>query len=458
MRFPPPARYFAPLLVLVFGLAATWLDYELNLANDLARDLANLREQADATGARLAKLGSQLLPRDDTELLQSDLAASVDAPGLEGAAIVDGEGKVVAGSNAAWRGSSARQIPLARAAALTRQGRNGGALHAEDKAGFFGAYPIEPGDAWVLVAYDRSLAIAEAESDARGQLRWIASAVGLLCFSLWAALHFGFAERISRLARTVRGFGAGENGMIAPLRGGDEVAELSGAFAAMAARVRAHEVERAAMEREVLETGERERRRIGHELHDGLGQRLTAAALSANSLADALAANAPQDATRAAGIAGQLREAIAETRELSHGLAPAGLEAGGLVDALAELVGAVSRSGRVRGVLESAPSLPMSDPAVATHLFRIAQEAVTNALRHASANEIRVGLEAREGRVTLEVEDDGSGMPEPIPMGRGIGLRVMRHRAQLLGGALEIVASPAGGTLVRCRVPIAPHE
>ena len=454
MRFPPPARYFAPVLVLVFGLAATLLDYELNLSNDLERHLADVQEHANATGARLAKLSAQLLPQGGTKLLESDLIASADAPWLELAAVVNAEGRVLAASDPALAGRSAAETPLARAWRLTRKGSGASVLDSADKARLYGAYLIEHEGAWALVVYDRADAIAEARDDARGQLGWIASAIGLLCITLWAALHFGFAERIARLTRGVRGFGVGESEIIQPIRGGDEVAELSGAFAAMAARVKAHEAGRAALEREVLEASERERRRIGHELHDGLGQRLTAASLATNALASALQTGASADAPRAEDIACQIREAIAETRALSHGLAPVGLEAGGLMNALAMLAETAKQSGGVRAVFECAAPVAVPDAEQATHLFRIAQEAVNNALKHAAPGEIRIGLEQREKSLTLEIEDDGNGLPEPLPADRGIGLRVMRHRAGLLGGTLEIVPPPAGGTLVRCRCPL----
>ena len=150
MRFPPPARYFAPLLVLVFGLAVTLLDYELNLSNDLERHLSDVQEHANATGTRLAKLSAQLLPKGETELLESDLIASADAPSLELAAIVNAEGRVLAASDPALTGRSAAETPLARAWRLTRKGLAASVLHSEDRAQLYGAYPIEHEGAWEI--------------------------------------------------------------------------------------------------------------------------------------------------------------------------------------------------------------------------------------------------------------------------------------------------------------------
>jgi signal transduction histidine kinase len=188
-------------------------------------------------------------------------------------------------------------------------------------------------------------------------------------------------------------------------------------------------------------------------LHDGLGQRLTAAALAADALAESLSAGDREEAARATEMARQIRDAIKETRQLSHGLAPLGIEQGGLVNALAEMAGALDGGGKTRVVFECEPAGLTCFGETASHLFRIAQEAVNNALKHAVPGEIRIGLRHQAGRLVLEVEDDGDGMPETLPPGAGMGLQVMRHRAHLLGGSLVLTAAPAGGTLMRCEVP-----
>ncbi|HSI14185.1 MAG TPA: sensor histidine kinase [Chthoniobacter sp.] len=202
------------------------------------------------------------------------------------------------------------------------------------------------------------------------------------------------------------------------------------------------------MERELMAITERERHRIGEDLHDSLGQKLTAASLTANALV--LEAATPELTTLAEGLGRQLREAIAETRALSHGLAPVSPQADGLMHALRALAGSTAHSVGVRCVFECPTPVPLKNPAVAIQLYRIAQEAVTNAIKHATAGEIRIGLERAGETVTMEVEDDGVGLPENESPATGIGLRVMRHRAQIIGGALEIGASPAGGTRVSC--------
>ena len=133
-------------------------------------------------------------------------------------------------------------------------------------------------------------------------------------------------------------------------------------------------------------------------------------------------------------------------RALSHGLAPVGVEADGLEHALRALADSTGRSTPVRCVFECPAPVSVHDPAAPSHLYRIAQEAVNNALKHAAPTEIRVGLEQRAGLLILEVDDDGDGYAETPRSSGGIGLEIMRHRAQLLGGTLEISSPPAGGT------------
>ena len=459
MRFPPPARFYAPLLVLVFGLAATWLDYELNLTNDLERNFEDVADQAEATGARLAKVSARQLARGETAVLADDLAAWADEPWLQLVALVDEKGMVIADSNQRWAGRAAVETPLAPAMKLAAGSGGQGGLKQKrqaDEAMVFGAYPVAPGErgaGWVLVVFDRADAVTQARADAGRQMQWVASSIALLCFCLWAALHFGFAARLARLARIVRDFGEGRATQVVALPGGDEVHELSAAFAAMATRLAEREAERARLEREVLETSERERRRVGQDLHDGLGQQLTAASLATNGLITALESSAPALLLQAENLGAQLRQTIADVRALSHGLAPVAPADDGLTHALHILAETTALSTGVRCVFECPAPVRVPDAAVAGHLYRIAQEAVTNALKHAAPGEIRIGLERRDGVLRLEVDDDGAGLPEPPAAGGGIGLHVMRHRAELIGGTLEIGSPPAGGTRIACHIP-----
>ncbi|RFC45174.1 MAG: Signal transduction histidine kinase [Verrucomicrobia bacterium] len=451
--FPPPARLAAPLLVLVFGVAILFLNYRWTLADDLARGSAALRAEATATGQRLARLGGNLLTSGGIAALQADLAVSVAAPDLALAAFVDTDGSILV-SSARDLSSREARLTFLRAATSLMQPAERRIMLSENEEQLYAAFPTEGANFWVVLVYDRSATLAAARTDALRSLQWSTLATGGLCLTLWAVLHYGFALRIGRLADMARDF-ANRRAALVPLSGGDEVADLSRVLGEMAAEVLRHESERARMETQIMEAGEAERRRIGHELHDGIGQRLTAVALAVDGLAPVLSGQ-PEGAARASEVARQIREAIAETRRLSHGLAPVGLEAGGLAQALENMAAEIRSTGGVRVVFEADHPAPACSTEVATQLFRIAQEGLTNALKHAHPSEIRIGLRSDETALILEVEDDGEGIPAPPASGAsgaGLGLSLMRHRAQLLGGDLQLSPAAAGGTLLRCMVP-----
>ncbi len=456
MRFPPPVRITAPLLALVFGLLTTWLDYRLNLHLDLARHVTEVRDLADANGRRLARISETLLAARQQDALERDVKAIADLPLLESGAVVDEGGRIIAGSEGEMKGLLASATPLSDAAALINAEKQPVMNIGEASGAVVSAHPFPIGanaTGWVLLEFDRTRAIANAESDARTQLRWMASAMTLLSFALWAVLHFGFAARLAQLAASVRAFGDGKTDAPQVLGGADEVAALSASFATMGARLREREAEQVRLEREVLATTDGERRRIGHDLHDSLGQRLTAASMTTNALIAALKLDAPALTARGEEIGRQLRDAIAEARSLSHGLAPVALQDDGLMAALGALAENTSRGDTVRCVLECAAQLRVPDAEVAGHLYHIAQEGVNNAMKHAGASEIRIGLERREGTLLLEIDDDGEGFDETTTPAKGIGLRVMRYRAKLMGGSLDIGPAPAGGTRISCTIP-----
>jgi signal transduction histidine kinase len=437
-------------------LLATFFDYRLNLDLDLARYLAEVRERADSSGRRLAEVSRRLLASGQRDALQSEVEAVPDVPEQEAVGIVDAERRVIADSTGTLRGRLAVDTLLAPAAALINREREPAVQHGENGAAVLSAHPFQlgkNGTGWALLIFNRAAAIAAAQQDARTQLVWMASAMALISFVLWAVLHFGFAERLARLAHSVEAFGEGKTALPEVLPGGDEVAGLSVKFAAMATRLRQRENEQLRLEREILEISESERRRIGHDVHDNLGQLLTAASLTTNALIAALKTEAPRLVSRGEEIGGQLRNAITETRALSHGLAPVTLVAEGLMSALGVLAENASR-GAVRCIFECDGLVRVANTEVAGHLYRIAQEAVNNGLKHAAPSEIRIGLERRDGALLLEVEDDGPGFEESALPNEGIGLRVMRYRARLIDGLLEIGSAPAGGTRISCRVRI----
>lgn len=457
MRFPPPIRITAPLIAIVFGLLATFLNHRMNLALDLNRHLNEVRARADSSGRRLAEVSERLVTSGQLDVLQARVETMPDIPEEELVGIIDQNGRIISDSTGTLQGKPVSLTPLAPAAALTVAGKNPAEKQSENETALLRAFPFQIGDAgtgWALLIFDRTAAIAAAKADARKQLGWMALAMAVLGCLIWGVLHVGFAQRLGRFARSVEAFGEGQTPVPETLRGGDEVAALSTKFAAMVHRLQEREAEQVRLEREVLEISDNERRRIGHDVHDSLGQRLTAAALATNALSGALRSDAPQLAGQAEEIGRELRDAIIEARSISHGLAPVDLIDDGLMIALGRLAEDTSRVSNIRCIFECEPAVCVADPKIAGHLYRIAQEAVGNALKHAAASEIRIGLECRDGSLLLEIEDDGEGFDDTSVPIDGIGLRVMRYRARLIDALFEIGAAQAGGTRVSSRVRV----
>jgi PAS domain S-box-containing protein len=207
------------------------------------------------------------------------------------------------------------------------------------------------------------------------------------------------------------------------------------------------------LERELLESSARERRHLAAELHDGLGQNLYAASMLARSLeTTAHKAMLPitEDLTHLASVIGSSMETC---RQIAHGLSPLGEIRGGFIGALQDLTSMPTKDG-TEVALSIAGGAPLQiDTVNLDHLFRLAQEAVTNALKHAEATLIQVKLDIQAALVTLTVADDGIGLPlQPISTNR-LGLRLMRYRADMIHAKLTITRREPHGTRITCECP-----
>lgn len=207
------------------------------------------------------------------------------------------------------------------------------------------------------------------------------------------------------------------------------------------------------LERELLELSERERRGFAQELHDGLGQQLGGVAYLSNVLREKLAErNAPEtaDATR---IFGLVRDAIEHTRRISRGLSPIQSEPDGLMIALRELAHHTSELFRVRCRFHCRKPVLVEDSTLAGHLFRIAQEAVNNALKHGKPRSITMRLSPVRENVMLVISDNGKGIAQLSPTRQGLGLHIMQYRAGLIRGTVKVQSRHGGGTEVVCSAP-----
>jgi PAS domain S-box-containing protein len=210
--------------------------------------------------------------------------------------------------------------------------------------------------------------------------------------------------------------------------------------------------QRVRLEREVIASSERERTRIGHDLHDGLAQLLIGVKLMLEALKEKLTAAGSKHAREAANAAALVTRAITQTGEMAQGLSPI-RKGGRLGDALKHLTRQSQALLGVRcDVIRNDIPAGLSDNA-ATHLYRIAQEAITNAAKHAKPTRIELACERLQQDLVLTVSDDGVGLFEGSADGGGMGLHIMRYRARTIGGELSIASRMGGGTIVKCTCP-----
>ena len=213
--------------------------------------------------------------------------------------------------------------------------------------------------------------------------------------------------------------------------------------------------ERTRLQKELLETGERVQRRIGGDLHDGLCQHLTGTALAGQALGQKLANQSLPEAVEADRLVELIQEGIELTRTLARSLHPLEIQGGRLSDNFQELASGASQQFKVSCQFECHQAMPVPDMNVATQLYRIAQEAITNAVRHGKARHINLRLDSTDHEIVLTVTDDGIGLPENTRNGNGLGLRIMAYRASTIGATFGIERlSYLSGTRVTCKLAI----
>jgi PAS domain S-box-containing protein len=213
--------------------------------------------------------------------------------------------------------------------------------------------------------------------------------------------------------------------------------------------------ERKHLERAILDISAREQRRIGQDLHDGLGQHLTGIAFMAKVHEAKLAEKKSTETDDAAKIVKLVNEAIHKTRELARGLLPVVSDSEGLMSALQLWAAEVEDLFGVSCRFQCDTPVLIHDDTMATHLYHIAQEAVNNAIKHGDANKISIQLTAEQGRGTLVIKDNGKGIGENCVNTQGMGLHIMKYRAGMVGGAFNVQRdTTTGGTVVSCIFPV----
>ena len=207
------------------------------------------------------------------------------------------------------------------------------------------------------------------------------------------------------------------------------------------------------LEKEISEISTGEQQRIGQELHDGLGQELTGLGYLAETLFCDLQNRGAAEAESANKVARGIEHALDQARAIAKGLVPVEIDAQGLMSSLSQLVSSTEHRCGVTCRLLCSEAAPIGDTATATQLFRIVQEAINNAAKHARAKNIAVELKTDESQITFQVRDDGVGIPDDLEQMTGMGLRIMRHRAGVIGATLNVGPADGGGTIITCSLP-----
>ncbi len=206
------------------------------------------------------------------------------------------------------------------------------------------------------------------------------------------------------------------------------------------------------LEEEIISISEREQQRIGRDLHDGVCQYLAAIGFTASMLDQELQKESPTLAKTAGEIANLLQDAARRTRDLARGLSPVDRDEGGLESALDELAVSTSRLAGISCAFICPGPVQIRDNTQAIHLFRIAQEALSNAMKHGRAKAVVIALEAGDGACSLRISDDGIGFDANSCEKKGMGLSIMRYRARMIGGTMEIQPNAPAGTVVACTI------
>jgi signal transduction histidine kinase len=278
------------------------------------------------------------------------------------------------------------------------------------------------GRTWLL----RCEAVAGFDGAGRTQRATIVLGAGLLLTAFFTAEFALMAGRTRRTERLVR----------------ERTADLQRAKE----RVEVEMAERRRLEAEVLEIGAREQERVGRDLHDSLGQTLTGAAFLSRALASKLADAQRPEREEAEKVNEVIKDAVGQVRRIARGLSPIEFGDESLADALQRLAEETSETyGTACKVTADETALPAGR--FAAQLYHIAQEAISNAVRHGKAKQIVVALSPRE----LSVTDDGTGLPDDATRTGGMGLKIMKYRASVMGASLDLRRGDRGGTVLRCK-------
>jgi signal transduction histidine kinase len=230
------------------------------------------------------------------------------------------------------------------------------------------------------------------------------------------------------------------------------VRELDRRVAERTAALEREMAERRRLDQEIARVADRERHRLGHDLHDSLGQHLTGTALTAQALKEKLVARRAPEVPEVEKVVRYIEEGIDLTRKLARGFFSPELDSDGLLMALQHLADNSRERFQIDCVVDGDESISIQDRIVSNQFYRIAQETVTNSVKHGAAKRINIRLAMDGPDLCLTIIDDGVGFPDKPPESEGLGLRLMQHSAALSGAMFDVRRNGQRGTITTCRV------
>lgn len=416
------------------------------------RALARMEREAQSTGARMAGLMQHCFRNKQPRAAELEMSYAALMPDLTLGVVTDADGVVQFSSRLQWCHSQFSETPLAPLVSpeLLSRASIDGLIISDDSQGrvtalypFFTSYDTSD-LGMVALSFDASQAIQRSKFDAYRESLGRACYLSAASLLLWLALDFFVTRRVDRLLKFAS---AVEEGLPVtnPETGPDELGQIARTFADSVEKLRDTEAQ-------LLEASEEERRRIGRDIHDDVCQRIAAAQLKCGVLSSVLAREGLPHANMAEDVARELQEAVMITRGFAQGLCPVRVGSEGLAAALMELGKVLQRSFDASFEVDTDLGEDQLSSGVETHVFRILQELMTNAAKHARPSLVRAKVILEGQRLNIEVENDGCGFDSGKKEPGGLGLRFVQQRVRSLGGRLRFLPRPDGreGTLAVC--------
>ncbi|GEP45388.1 sensor histidine kinase [Brevifollis gellanilyticus] len=437
--------------VLLLGLLLIALDKSRNEQLLVERSVARMEREAQVTGMRLSGVMQYLFRNEQRRVAELEMSYASISQDLSLGLVCDEADVVQFASRLQWRGGRLADTPLGAATAPAARSRalmegitewDAAREHLLAVFPFFTGYGMTSRGV-VVLSYDSSSALERARADALQESLVRACLLAATCLMLWLTLDWLIARRAREVLDYTQAIKTGQD--VPPPAGKDELALIAQGFAAAVEQLRETEAR-------LMEASEAERRRIGRDIHDDVCQRISAAQLKSGVLSRLLAREESAHSNLAEEVARELHDAAAITRGFSHGLAPVWVEKEGLAAALSELCEQITRTyGIPCDIASDLGDAPLA-VWVQTHVFRIIQELVVNAAKHAKPTHIEARVTLAEQMLRIEVENDGAPFAKGVETSKGLGMQFLRQRARALGGHLEFHARREGGsgTLALC--------